>query len=240
MKTIHLPGASHMTERSATPLRPRVAMRAARCALLTCSMLLAMTPAAFGQKWEFGAGAGGGFYTSETVTSPAGNADAKFAMGLAGSAWLVNNSGRLLSGELRYDFQQGDMKLTSGGASASFGAQSHAIHYDFVLNAMPAGSRIRPFVAAGGGVKIYRGTGTEVEFQPLGNIALLTKTHELKPLVSVGGGVKFRISNAISLRVEVHDYLTPFPQQVIAPALNAKVGGWLQDIVPMIGLSFVF
>jgi hypothetical protein len=38
----------------------------------------------------------------------------------------------------------------------------------------------------------------------------------------------------------VHDFLTPFPKQVITPAANAKVGGWLQDFVPMAGLGFAF
>ena len=41
-------------------------------------------------------------------------------------------------------------------------------------------------------------------------------------------------------RVEVHDFLTPFPKQVIAPNQGAKVGGWLQDFVPMVGISYLF
>jgi len=208
--------------------------------LLTCLAALGLSPCAFAQKWEFGGGAGGGFYTSQTVTSPAGNVNAKFDMGLAGSAWLGNNNYTLFGGELRYDFQMGDMHLSSGGTTASFGAQTHAIHYDFVLHTGPPSARVRGFVAAGAGIKIYRGTGAEQVFQPLENIALLTKTQEVKPLVSAGGGVKFRLTNNINFRIEVHDYLTPFPQNVIAPAQNAKVGGWLQDIVPMVGISFLF
>jgi hypothetical protein len=52
--------------------------------------------------------------------------------------------------------------------------------------------------------------------------------------------LKFRLTSHFILRLDVHDYLTPFPKQVIAPALGAKVGGWLQDFVPMAGVSFVF
>jgi hypothetical protein len=87
-------------------------------------------------------------------------------------------------------------------------------------------------------VKIYSGTGTEQAFQPLSNIALLTKTKEVKPMVSVGAGVKVSLAKSVNLRLEVHDYLTPFPQNVIAPAQGSKVSGWLSDLVFMAGLSF--
>src|SRR6266481_9452339 len=75
---------------------------------------LACAPAALAQKWEIGVGAGGSVYTSQTVKSAIANADASLASGLAVSAWLGNNSGRLLGGELRYDFENSDLKLKSG------------------------------------------------------------------------------------------------------------------------------
>ena len=92
------------------------------------------TPAAFAQKWEVGFGAGGSFLTSETITNPAGNADATRNPGLALSAWLDNNIGSgLFGGELRYDHEMGDLKLSSGGTSATFASQSNAVHYDFLV-----------------------------------------------------------------------------------------------------------
>jgi len=74
----------------------------------------------------------------------------------------------------------------------------------------------------------------------LSNFALLTKDQDLTALASVGAGIKFKLASHLLLRVEVHDYLTPFPKQVIAPAANAKVSGWLQDIVPSVGLGYIF
>jgi hypothetical protein len=204
------------------------------------TLAIVAVPAAFAQKWELGGGAGGGFYTSTDVTNPLGNAAGKFQSNIAASAWLGNNSGRLLGGELRYDYQRGDAKLSSGGTTATFGAQSQAIHYDFLLHFAPRSSPVRPFVAAGGGVKIYQGTGTEVAFQPLSQIALLTKTSDTQPLVSVGAGVKFALGKVIGLRAEIHDFLTPFPNKVIAPAANSKSSGWLQDIVVSFGISILF
>ena len=57
-----------------------------------------------------------------------------------------------------------------------------------------ADSGIRPYVAIGGGMKHYRGTGEEQPFQPLSNIAILTKTNDTKGMVSVGGGVKVQLT----------------------------------------------
>jgi outer membrane protein W len=196
-------------------------------------------PAAFAQKWEVGFGAGGSFLTSETITNPAGNADATRDPGLALSAWLDNNIGSgLFGGELRYDYEMGDLKLSSGGTSVKFGSQSNAIHYDFLYNFASSESAVRPYIAAGGGVKWYSGTGTEQVYQPLSNIAVFSDVRDMRALVSVGAGVKFNIAKSTMLRLEVHDYLTPFPSNLIAPVSGSSVGGWLQDFVVSAGLSF--
>lgn len=206
--------------------------------LLLLSLILVLPPLATAQKWEFGGGAGMGFYTSQDVTSPAGNGSATIKAGVAASGWLANNTNRRWAGEIRYDFQMGDLQVKSGSTTAAFGSQSHAIHYDLQFHTSPPKSRTRPFVAFGGGFKHYRGTGTEVASQPLNKIALLTKTGDLKGLVSVGAGVKFN-TGRFGFRIEVHDYLTPFPTKVIAPAQGASIGGWLQDLVFSVGVSML-
>ena len=99
---------------------------------------------------------------------------------------------------------------------------------------------MRPFVAGGGGIKFFRGTGKERAYQPLSNLALLTKTQEVKGLISVGGGVKAVVSDHVLLRVEFRDYITPFPKEVITPSPGAKISGWLHDLVPMVGITFRF
>jgi outer membrane protein W len=198
-------------------------------------------PAAFAQKWEVGFAAGGSFLTSETITNPAGNADATRNPGLALSAWLDNNIGSgLFGGELRYDHENGDLKLSSDGTSVTFASQSNAVHYDFIYNFTSSESAVRPFLAAGGGVKWYSGTGTEQVYQPLSNIAVFSDVRDLRPLVSVGAGVKFNIAKSMLMRLEVHDYLTPFPSTLIAPMTGSSVSGWIQDFVVSAGLSFGF
>jgi outer membrane protein W len=133
----------------------------------------------------------------------------------------------------------GDLKLSSGGTSTTFGSQSNAVHYDFIFNFASSESAVRPFVAAGAGVKWYSGTGTEQPFQPLSNIAVFSDVRDLRAMGSVGAGVKFNIAKSTSLRLEVHDYMTPFPSKLIAP-VGGNVGGWLQDIVVSAGVSFSF
>ncbi|MGA3025303.1 MAG: hypothetical protein ABSF98_11060 [Bryobacteraceae bacterium] len=194
------------------------------------------------QKWEIGAAGGGSFYTSETFTGSVASADASFTTALAASVWLGNDSGRFLGGEVRYDFEASRPQLTSSGEKETLAGETHAIHYDFLLHFAPRTSRVRPFVAAGAGVKIYRGTGEELAYQgPLESVGLLTKMQDLKPMISVGGGIKFAITPSLQLRIEVHDYLTPFPANVVTPNVGTKAGsGWLQDFVPMFGLSFTF
>ena len=200
--------------------------------------LLATAPAALAQTWEVGVAGGGSFYTSDSVQNPAGNGSAGLANGFALSGWLANNSSKTIGGELRYDYERSDLHLSSAGNSASFGGQTNAIHYDFLLHFAPSESTVRPFIAGGAGAKFFSGTGTEQPYQPLSNLALLTKTTQFEPLVSVGGGVKVSLSKSVMLRLEVHDYLSPFPNRVIAPAPGSKIGGWLSDLVVSAGLSF--
>ena len=203
--------------------------------LLVCA---AIAVPAMAQKWEFGGGAGGGFYTSQDVSLGSSSASAKISSNIAGSAWLSNNKGDHWGGELRFDYQRGDLRLDQGGSQAVFGAQSYGFHYDAVYHFAPQGSRIRPFVSIGAGLKVYQGTGTEAAFQPLSQFALLTKDQDLTPLISGGIGFKMQLTPHVQLRAEVHDFATPFPKKVITPNTGAKVGGWLQDFVPMIGISY--
>ncbi len=205
--------------------------------LVVCAAVL---PAAWGQKWEVGGSVGGGFYTSSDVSSPAGTASAKIQTGLVGSVWLGSYSSHgKWGGEVRYDYQMGDLALSQGSTQPTFAARSQDLHYDFLWHFTGSESRIQPFVAFGAGIKIYQGTGTQVLYQPLSNIALLTQAQDLVPMASGGGGLKFKLTTHLMLRLDVHDYITPFPKQVIAPVTN-KTPGWLQDFVPMAGFAFVF
>ena len=209
-------------------------------AAVTFFVISVCMPAALAQKWEVGAGVGGSFYTSQTFTNAVGRADASLSNAVAVSAWLGNNPGRMLGGELRYDYENSGLRLSGNGGNSSFGGHTNAFHYDFLLNMASSEASFRPYLAAGAGVKLYTGTGQELPVQPLSNIGFLTRTTQTEGLLSVGGGVKFNLTRSAQLRLDLRDNLTPFPKNVIAPAAGTKVGGWLQDFVIMAGLSFVF
>jgi len=59
-------------------------------------------------------------------------------------------------------------------------------------------------------------------------------------MASFGGGVKFILSRRLMLRTEVRDYLSAFPTELIAPAPGVKFGGVLNQVVPMVGISYVY
>jgi hypothetical protein len=209
-----------------------------RCILI---MLFLAWATAFAQEWELGAHGGFGFSRNPGVTSAAGSAGtAGLKQGPAAGVVVGNNLYERVSGELHYVYRSSNLKTTGGGQEAGFGGESHIVHYDLLYHTANRDERIRPFIAGGAGLRYYRGTGVETAFQPAAKFALLTKTQQLKPLVSVGGGVKVAVSDSMYLRVEVRDYVTPFPKDVIAPAPGAKLKGWLHDFVPMVGIGVRF
>jgi len=203
-------------------------------------LMLVSIESALAQKWEVGGGAGGSFYTAKSVTRAGLSADAKFDSGWGATGYVGQNLNRVVGGEIRYSFLKNDAKLVSGSQQATFGANAHAIHYDVLLHATKPGSAVRPFVAIGGGVKLYQGTGKEVVAQPLGNLAFLTKTTEIKPMITFGAGVKLNVSKRVGFRVEVKDYFSQFPKEVIAPASGSKLSGdWIHNFVAMVSISLL-
>ena len=206
--------------------------------LLAVCSAAAMLPAAMAQKWEFGAGVGAGFYTPQNVSLGSDSVSAKFKTSVAMSTWVGENMGDRWGGELRYSYQLGDARLKQNSTEAVFGAESHTVNYSFLLYTRPSESTTRPFFDVGAGIKFYRGTGTEAVVQPLSQYALLTQAGDLTGVFSFGGGVKKKLGAHAWLRFEVHDYMSPFPKQVITPNFGANVEGWLHDIVPMVSISF--
>jgi len=204
------------------------------------ALAAALPPAATAQQWEFGVMGGGALYLNNSVAAASVSGNTGFKPGFSAGGWIGHNNLGHFGGEVRYLFQRNDMKVSSGGQEYTFGGQTHVIHYDFLIHATSGEDRVRPYVAIGGGFKGYRGTGTERAFQPLSNLAVLSRTSEWKPVVSFGAGVKWTISPRLQLRVEVRDYLTPFPKDVILPAPGSKISGWVHDLTPLVGLSYLF
>lgn len=197
-------------------------------------------PCAAQQQWELGGALGYGIYKNQNISSGNVEGTAGFRHGLAFSINGGQDLYKYIGGEIRYTYRSNDLKLDSEGTKVTFSGESHAIHYDVLLNTAPKESRVRPFFAAGGGVKVFRGTDRESEFQPLNRLAVLTRTHQVKPLISVGAGVRIALSRNAILRLDIRDYITPFPDEVIVPVPPARIKGWLHDFVPTVGIGLVF
>lgn len=202
--------------------------------------LIGLAPSALAQKWEFGGGIGGSFYPSRDMSNGSNKASAGIRTSIASGVWLGENSSGKWGGEIRYDYQMGDLSLKQGSTSAALTAQSHALHYDVLWHATSRGSKVRPFVGAGAGIKVFRATGQPGLVQPLSKYALLTQGDELKALLSLAAGVKWQVANSLQVRLEVHDYITPFPKELIAPNVGSTAPGVLQNIVPMLAIAYTF
>lgn len=203
-------------------------------------VFVAMTAVCLAQSWEAGGAAGAGLAPGVSASNALGHAATGFSDSPAFGFYVGQDLYKRLGGEIRYTFRTGDLRLSSGSAKAVFGGQSHLIHYDLLIYGKPEGVKVRPFMIVGGGARISRGTGPETVYQPLWQYALLTKTHQAQPVASLGGGLKWKLSGRLVLRAEVRDYLSPFPRQVIEPAGETRIGGWLHDIVPLVGIGVAF
>jgi len=198
----------------------------------------AAAAASFAQQWEFGGVGGGGFLNSVPVSGVIGSATAGFQTGAAFGGYVGYSQYRHIGGELRYAYLQSNLSLKSGGNDATFSGISHVVHYDVIFKTTGNKGKTQLFAAVGGGMKVFRGTGTEAAWQPLSQFGYFTKTQAMKPMASVGGGVKFALSRKVFLRTEFRDYITAFPKEIITPAPGTKYGKLLHDFVPMVGLGF--
>ena len=211
-----------------------------RSFLKVCLMLSPLSSGLWAQHWEVGGSAGYGLYRDVSVNNGPLSGKTGFQSGVAFGGVFGNQTTRHIGGEARYTYRSNDMRVSSGSTKATAGADSHAVHYDVLIHADSSEASVRPFAAIGAGIKYYRGTGTEVPFQPLSSLVVLTRTSEVQPLISAGGGIKFRLSKRTQLRFDFRDYMTPFPSSLLALPGNSRAGGWVHDFVLMVGISGLF
>jgi hypothetical protein len=192
------------------------------------------------QSWEVGAIGGYAFSPSLNVTGPAGRADTGFRSGAVVGVFGGEEMAGYWGGEARYLYRFSDLKLSSGSTSVRFGAHTHIAEGNFLLHFRRRETRLRPFLAFGGGVKIIQGTGLESASQPLGRLAALTATRELIPVAGVGFGFKLNVRDHLRFRFEGRDYIGPSPDKVIAPSPGATLGGVLHDFMGLVSVSYTW
>ncbi len=192
------------------------------------------------QQREIGLLAGAAIPTGISIQGTAAGVSAGFGSGPSAGVFIGHDLYSHWSGEIRYVAGFGDAQLKSSGVTAGFSGQTHALHYDVVIHSRRRKDYVRPYLAFGGGMKVFRGTGTETAYRPLMQYAYLTRAQELKPMFTAGGGVKIQLGHRMLARIDFRDQVTPFPTKIITPAPGAKIGGWLHQFVPAFGLSWMF
>ena len=200
-----------------------------------CALVLAAAPAIAQEppRWELGVIGGFGYSPSLTVKNATTSASTGFAKGGAIGVYAGEDSYRYWGGEANYLYRMSNFKLSGNGKSVEFGGHTHIITGDFLAHFRPIGARIRPYISFGGGVEVIQGTGAESATQPLGNLAALTHTNEVLPVGEAGAGVKIQINRRLRVRVQVRDFISAAPNEVIAPAPGASLSGIVNDIVGM-------
>jgi hypothetical protein len=145
-----------------------------------------------------------------------------------------------MSGEIRYDFFQSNLKLSGAGTSASFTGIAHAVHYDLIWHTRRKDSPTQYYLAVGGGMKLFQGLGSPEAYQPLMQFGYFTRTNSIKAMGTVAAGMTYRLAPRMFLRVELRDFISPFPTAVLTPAPGTKYGSILNNLTPMAGISYVF
>jgi hypothetical protein len=204
---------------------------------LAAALFASLTAA---QTWEAGALGGFGITRDTSVTSAAGSASTGFKNGGTFGVFGGANDYSYIGGEASYLYRLSDLKVSSGGTQVNFAGHTQFLDFRFLVHFASREKRFRPFVAVGGGVAIYSGTGTANAAQPLNNFVGLTNTREIKPMASGAAGIKYRLTKHVGLRFEFRDYATPFPNRLIAPAPGVSLNGWMQNFEAIGGIAGVF
>lgn len=207
---------------------------------LATALLLATASAAFAQQWQFGGSLGYGWYRGIRVNGPGAEATGGIRNRFTAGFVVTEDLYERISGELRYIYHDGDPYLSLGGRTGNMQGQSHSFTYDTLFHIREREQRIRPFIAAGVGAKYFRATGPAPSAQPAPGVASLVQDTQFRLLVSVGGGVIYRLPNHMLVRADFRDYISPVPRKLFAPAANATARGLLHQFTPMIGFGFWF
>ncbi len=184
--------------------------------LVAVSLFLMVAGAASAQVLELGASGGVSRLSNSTLSAPD---NAKLDSGFRIGFRVTLNAHEYFGHEVGYGYNRTNLNI----AGATYGMATHQGYYDLLAYARPEGSRIRPFVAAGGQFSNFVLPGTSVT----------SGSGTTKFGVNYGAGVKGRVSDRFLMRLDFRQYLSPKPDWFItAPQ------GWLRITEISAGFSY--
>lgn len=211
-----------------------------RTAFPICAALFFSSILGSAQTWEIGAMGGYGWYQNPSITNPIQSGQAGFPSRPAVGVVFGDNAYNYVGGEIRWLFRFGGPQVTSNGIREAAAGYTNAVTYEFLFHATPRESKVRPFVAAGAGIKAYTNTFRDFN-QQVGSLAILGGETAVEPAISVGAGVKYVLPKHVQLRLDFHTIMTPLPTGLIRPlGAQTRVHGWVYDFLPLLEVGYVF
>jgi hypothetical protein len=208
--------------------------------ILGASLALALSSACMAQPFEIGAMAGYAWDHDASIGNPSGSVEAGFKPGFAGGALFGDDMYQHIGGEIRWLYRVGGPQLTAPGVKVSASGFTNLVHYDLLVHLTSREERIRPYIAGGAGIKVFTGPHLPALDQSLGNFAVISPGNHVEPLISVGAGVKYRVSKGLQLRLDFHAYMSPCPGDLFRVASPSAIHGWIYDFLPTLGASYLF
>lgn len=205
-----------------------------------CASALWLSIMCSAQTWELGAVGGYGWYHNPSITNISESGEGGFPPRAAVGVVAGENLYNYVGGELRWLFRFGGPQVSSNATRESATGYTNTITYEFLFHATPRESKIRPFVAAGAGIKAYTNTLRTVN-QQLGSLAILRGETTVEPALSVGAGVKYLLPKHVQLRLDFRTIATPLPTELIRPTgPSTRVHGWVYDFLPLLEVGYAF
>lgn len=192
------------------------------------------------QEWELGGAGGYGFYTNPTIRSTLGSVEPGFAPKGAIGVVFGQNMYEHLGGEVRWLYQFGGPELKYSGTVASATGYSNLVTYDLLFHMSNREARLRPYVAAGAGVKAFTSRELRSTGQPIVAPVFLLSHTQAEPAISAGVGLKYKITEHAVLRLDFRTYFSPCPDDIFRPIATSTIHGWIYNFVPLGGISYVF
>jgi hypothetical protein len=213
-----------------------------RLTLLSLAFGITLSPMCLAQQWEFGATSGYSFYTNASIGNPIAeqSASAGFRPGYTLGAVFGENLYNYVGGELRYLFLWGTPQINFQGTRATMAGYTNLVVYDVLVHMASRDSSVRPYLAAGAGIKVYGGTSAGSLMQPLTQFAVLRPLTQVEPAVSVGGGLKYLVARHALLRADFRAYMSALPNHLFRTTGVSEIRGWVYNFVPQVGVGYLF
>lgn len=188
--------------------------------LCACSSTLA-----FAQSAEISVSGGVSRFSGIYATAGGGdNTPIDFTNGFRLAFRFTWNQGKLFSHEIGYGYARTHLHYQSNPVQDIAPVSMHQGLYDFLINATPEGSKVRPFAC--GGVQF-------TSFYPPG--ASVYGGSVTKFGINYGAGIKVKLTPIWGIRADVRQYAMPRPDFGFA-----NNSGWMRQTEITGGFAFLF